>query len=57
VRHHLDTALQSLEHSGLTVTTHCSQPSSASIASTIFNYRKLHGRTFHNFQTGDLQYW
>ncbi|KAK0751341.1 S-adenosyl-L-methionine-dependent methyltransferase [Schizothecium vesticola] len=33
------------------------QPSSASIASTIFNYRKLHGRTFHNFQTGDLQYW
>lgn len=31
--------------------------STASITSTIFQYRKLHGRTYHNFDGGEREYW
>lgn len=30
--------------------------STASVSSSILAYRKLHGRTFHNFQTSE-DYW
>ena len=29
--------------------------STESVTSTIFQYRKLHGRTFHNYK--DAEYW
>ncbi|KAK0750830.1 S-adenosyl-L-methionine-dependent methyltransferase [Schizothecium vesticola] len=32
-------------------------PSTASLSSTIFQYRKLHGRTYHNFDGGEREYW
>jgi hypothetical protein len=31
--------------------------STASLSSTIFQYRKLHGRTYHNFDGGEREYW
>ena len=34
---------------------HYSVTSTASITSTILEYRKLHGRTYHNF--GNAEYW